>query len=187
MACSRRRCTPLERRSVSAAVFVMPYHVALTLLCVTRWTWLMLQEDNESSYWDDSKSRRTEPRGELDECTFRPQIRPLPEYYGSQKQLDSVPFEQRVKQWHQHREASLQRQREKEDSKEVGHRCRIIPRAKSRVARAQRVCVPTFCRWTDARFSRKSIPSHVQRPLAADRMRDCPCLIACTFKRSELL
>lgn len=78
------------------------------------------QDDNESSFWDDGKSRRTEQRGsELDECTFRPQIRPLPEYYGSQKQLDSVPFEQRVRQWNQHREAVLQRQREKEDNKEV--------------------------------------------------------------------
>jgi hypothetical protein len=56
---------------------------------------------------------------EQDECTFKPQIRPLPDYYGSQKHLDSVPFEQRVKQWNQHRDAVLMRQREKDESKEV--------------------------------------------------------------------
>jgi len=79
--------------------------------------------DGEVSYWEEGRPRRpereTKGSSDADECTFKPQIRPLPEYYGSQKHLDSVPFEQRVKQWNQHREALLIRQREKGESKEV--------------------------------------------------------------------
>lgn len=76
-------------------------------------------QDDSSSYWEDGKSRHTETNSELDECTFRPKIRPLPASYGSQKALEAVPFHQRVSQWQKHKEEEITKKREKEDDAEV--------------------------------------------------------------------
>ena len=58
-------------------------------------------------------------REEMKECTFKPQTRPLPSYYGSAKLLESVPFEERVVQWATHKTEEAEKRRRSEADKEL--------------------------------------------------------------------
>lgn len=85
-------------------------------------------------YWE-SSAPKAERLSDLQECTFKPQIRPLPASYGvSGKPLQTAPFQTRIKEWQLRKELEAQKKRAEEENKDL-EGCTFQPRINDRSRR----------------------------------------------------
>lgn len=122
---------------------------------------------------------------EVDECTFKPEIRKLPSMYGTQHALERIPFAERIQQWKAHTSAETKRRQAEEEQKEVEgctFKPEINPNSRTAAERRRQQGVPVSERLFRQQKGNMSNSSFRKKPEESMTQEERELREECTFQ-----